>query len=172
MTTDLQGEMLTQVDLQNNIIGTIERGKAHSFGNLIYRTVYVFVKNFKEEILIQKRSGTKDLYPNCWDISVGGHVTYGDSYEESAIREIKEELGIVAEINDLKVVGDVLVILPSSKEFFRVYEYNLKERDKIVLEHKEIAEIKWMSIENIKDSIKTKSLTWYARPIQTIEALY
>lgn len=171
-TTDSQKELLTQVDSQNHVIGPLERGVAHTSNNLSYRTVYVLVKNKNDEILLQKRSSTKDLYPNCWDISVGGHVIYGDDYEETARRELKEELGINTLISDLKVRGDVKVILPRSIEFFRVFEYVLNENNSIKIEKKEVSEITWMTMDSIKESMKAQSIKWYARPIQTIKALY
>lgn len=171
-TTDSQNELLTQVDSQNHVIGPVERGVAHTSNNLCYRTVYVLVKNKNGEILLQKRSHTKDLYPNCWDISVGGHVIYGDDYEETARRELKEELGINTKVGDLKVRGDVQVILPRSREFFRVFEYVLTENDSIKIEKKEVSETTWMTMDSIKESMKAQSIKWYARPIQTIKALY
>ena len=43
---------------------------------------------------MQKRSKTKDLQPGLWAISVSGHVTKGQTYEEAAAREVQEELGV------------------------------------------------------------------------------
>ena len=51
------------------------------------------------EFLLQLRSGEKDNFPNCWDVSVAGHVSAGESIEEGALRELYEELGI--ELTDL-----------------------------------------------------------------------
>jgi len=172
ITTDKQDEILTQVDLQNKVIGPIERGIAHNSHNLIYRTVYILIRNDKDEILIQKRSPTKDLYPNCWDLSVGGHVIYGDSYEQTAVRELEEELGIYTMSDELLLKGQVLVVLPNSREFFNVYEYKLKESDLIISEANEVVETRWVSLASLKESMESKTLEWYERPIQTIQALY
>ena len=131
MTTDPQGELLIQVDENNIVIGSIQRGLAHESSGIFYRTIYVLVINGNDEVLIHKRSETKDLYPNCWDLSVGGHVNYQDSYEETAARELREELGLEVFEEDLLSKGEVLVKLPNSGEFFNVYEYHLKSGDKI-----------------------------------------
>ncbi len=45
------------------------------------------------EWLLQLRSPQKDNFPSCWDVSVAGHVSYGETIEEGALRELKEELG-------------------------------------------------------------------------------
>jgi isopentenyldiphosphate isomerase len=171
-TTDPQDEQLIQVDERNKIVGPVSRGVAHDTIGIFYRTIYVLVKNDKDEVLIQKRSSTKDLFPNCWDISVGGHVKFGKSYVETAVREMYEELGIQAKETDLILKGEVLVKLSKSNEFFNVFEYKLKPNQSITIEDNEISNISWLTIESIKKSMSDKSLVWYARPEQVISALY
>ena len=171
-TTDPQEELLIQVDEKNNIIGSISRQEAHTTPGVFYRTVYILVKNDKNEILIQRRSSTKDLYPNCWDISVGGHVNFGKSYLETAVREIREELGLIVEPGDMKLKGEVLVHLSKSNEYFNVFEYTLKPGEKIEVNAEEIGSTGWAKIEDIKKSMADKSRQWYARPEQVVAALY
>jgi isopentenyldiphosphate isomerase len=130
------------------------------------------VMNDKGEVLIHKRSATKDLYPNCWDLSVGGHVNYKDSYGETAIKEVGEELGLKVSEGDLVLRGEVLVKLPDSGEFFNVFEYHLKPGETISASEEEIDETKWMNIGDIKQSMEDGSLQWYERPLQAIAALY
>jgi len=172
LTTDAQSELITEVDKNNKVIGSISRGVAHNSPDKIYRTVFVVVKDKDNKILLQKRSSTKDLYPECWDLSVGGHVDYGKSYLETAIRELAEELGIVAFENDLKLIGEVLVNLPESNEFFQVFEYYLKPNDTIKIETEEVDKTTWMTIDQIKESMKKERYRWYPRPLQVVAALY
>ncbi|MCF8057288.1 MAG: NUDIX hydrolase YfcD [Desulfocapsa sp.] len=61
---------------------------------LIHRASYILVFNSRKELFLQKRTATKDLYPSCWDVAAGGVVLAGESYEESAARELAEELGV------------------------------------------------------------------------------
>lgn len=171
-TSDPQAELLTQVDEHNQIIGSIGRGEAHNTNGVYYRTIYVLVFNHKNEILLQKRSSTKDLYPNCWDLSVGGHVNYGKSYLETAVREVGEELGLDINESDLIFKGEVLVKLPKSSEYFNVFEYHLKSNQEIIANQEEVNDVKWMTIDEIKKSMIEKTLGWYDRPLQVIKALY
>lgn len=172
VTTDPQEELLTQVDENNNVIGSISRKTAHNSPNVYYRTIYVLVKNDSGEVLIQKRSTTKDLYPNCWDISVGGHVNFNKSYLETAVRELGEELGVKVKPEDLLLKGEVLVRLPKSSEYFNVFEYSLKPGEGIIANLEEIGSTDWMTIEGIKKSMTQKTKQWYPRPEQVISALY
>ena len=74
--------------------GKVEsRDVCHKEG-LWHKAVAVFVVNSKGQVLLQKRSAKKKMWPNMWDITAGGHVDSGEFGFESIIREIKEELVI------------------------------------------------------------------------------
>lgn len=61
---------------------------------LPHRAAYILVFNSEGELFVQKRTGTKDIYPGYYDIAAGGVVLAGESYDQSAERELAEELGI------------------------------------------------------------------------------
>ena len=88
-----QNEIVTIVDENNVAIGAESRFKMRKFG-LIHRANYILVFNTKQKIFIQKRTATKDVYPGFYDAVSGGVVLSGETYLESAQRELEEELGI------------------------------------------------------------------------------
>ena len=171
-TTDPQQELLAEVDKENNVIGSIPRGEAHKSPDKIYRTIAVFVSRDDGKYLWQKRSETKDLYPGCWDFSVGGHVNYGQSYIDTAVRELKEELGLDVNDTELDFKGEILVNLPQSNEFFHVFSYKLKEEDNLKYEEEEISDTQWLTLEEVKQSIESRNVKWYPRPIQILNGLF
>ena len=57
------------------------------------------------QILLQKRSQNKDSFPGKFDTSSAGHIQAGDEPLESALRELKEELGISATPEQLHFAG-------------------------------------------------------------------
>ncbi len=61
---------------------------------LPHRATYIFVLDARDRILVQRRTETKDLFPGYYDLAAGGVVAAGESYEEGAVREAEEELGI------------------------------------------------------------------------------
>lgn len=77
------------------------REECHKKG-LWHRAVYAFIIDDKGNILLQKRSNNKKLWPNMWDVTVGGHVDAGEFGRQALIREVKEELGIEINDNDVK----------------------------------------------------------------------
>ena len=93
-TTDDQSEQFIVVDEQDNILGYKSRYECHHNKSLIHRTVGTAIFNTKNELLLLKRSKTKDLGAGLWDVSSAGHVNKNESYEQAARRELFEELGI------------------------------------------------------------------------------
>lgn len=86
-------EIVEIVDRDNNSIGAVSRRIMRQQG-LIHRASYILVFNRNGELFLQKRTMSKDIYPGFWDLAAGGVVLAGESYEESAKRELREELGV------------------------------------------------------------------------------
>lgn len=58
-----------------------------------HRIVHVLLMDEDGKIACQIRSKHKSFCPGCYSTSVGGHVQFGETPEEAAKREMKEELG-------------------------------------------------------------------------------
>jgi isopentenyl-diphosphate Delta-isomerase len=94
-------ELFDVTDAEDRVIGILPRSVVHT-RNLSHRAVHVFVWNSRGELLVQVRSATKDQYPSCYTSSASGHVTSGDDYDDTAVRELREELGLVAALRPLR----------------------------------------------------------------------
>ena len=86
-------EIVQIVDEENIEIATVSR-RIMREQHLIHRACYIFVFNQTGDLFVQKRTKTKDVYPGYYDVAAGGVVLAEESYEESAERELAEELGI------------------------------------------------------------------------------
>ena len=91
-------EEVAIVDERNREIGRTGRAEMRA-GRLIHRASYVLVFNSGGKLFVQRRTMTKDIYPGYYDVAAGGVVQAGESYEESARRELYEELGIAGELH-------------------------------------------------------------------------
>lgn len=95
-------ELLDVYDAAGKPTGrTIFRGTAPGEGEFLL-VVHVCVFNSRGEMLLQQRQITKDRYPGCWDVSAGGFAKSGESSEAAVVRELREELGLAAEENELE----------------------------------------------------------------------
>ncbi|MBI1863546.1 NUDIX domain-containing protein [Candidatus Microgenomates bacterium] len=97
-TTDEQSELFIVVDRDDNIVGYRTRGECHNDKSLTHRSVSVVLFNDHGEVLLQKRSMTKDTWPGYYTVSASGHVTKGSTYEEAAKREMEEEIGLSTDL--------------------------------------------------------------------------
>ena len=88
-------ERFPVVDENDQLLGDAPRGEVHG-NNLRHRAVHILIFNSLGELFLQKRSRWKDRHPLLWDSSAAGHVEAGEDYDETAVRELKEELGITA----------------------------------------------------------------------------
>ena len=89
----MPNEQFPVVDENDEIRGYASRSEVHG-NNLRHRAVHILVFNRAGDVYLQQRSRWKDRHPLKWDSSAAGHVTAGESYDETARRELKEELGI------------------------------------------------------------------------------
>lgn len=90
----MQPEFFDVVNAADEVIDRRPRAEVHRRG-LLHRAVHVLVFNPYGQVFLQKRARTKDRQPGLWDSSASGHVDAGEDYDTAAVRELREELGIV-----------------------------------------------------------------------------
>lgn len=125
----MSDELIDIVDENLNNIGVATKKLAHATG-LWHFSIHCWVvgtDDSGEWILLQKRAATKDLFPNCLDITAAGHYKSGENPEDG-VREIIEELGISVSFSQLVPLGIKvdLGLAPGilNREFCRVYLLN------------------------------------------------
>jgi isopentenyldiphosphate isomerase len=86
-------ERIAWVDEQDNLLGGLPRAELRARG-LIGRGTFILLFNSAGLLCVHRRTLSKAIYPGYWDVAAGGMVGEGESYAESAARELHEELGI------------------------------------------------------------------------------
>ncbi len=114
-----------------------------------YITVIIFIQNKKGDFLIQKRSLKKD---GKW-ATTGGHPIAGESSKQGIITEVREELGIKINQQNLKLFKTI----KTEDDFVDLY-YLKEDVDikKIKLQKEEVSDSKWASITEINQLIQQK----------------
>jgi 16S rRNA (adenine1518-N6/adenine1519-N6)-dimethyltransferase len=115
---DVHGEIFDIVDADDQVIGQKSRQDVHS-QKLRHRAVHIFLFNAKGEVYLQRRSRWKDVAPLLWDSSAAGHVNAGQDYDQTAPRELQEELGVTAALTLVKLIG---ASPETGHEFVALYE--------------------------------------------------
>jgi len=145
-------EWFDVVDENDCVIGKETRQEVHR-KKLLHRAIHVFVFRADGSLYLQKRSATKDTAPNKWVSSCSGHVDSGEVYEESALRELGEELGIQATPNDLQEIMAVPAVPETGYEFVRLYRIENFEGT-VVPDPEEVAGGTWKKPEEIDEWIR------------------
>jgi isopentenyldiphosphate isomerase len=86
-------EWFDVVNERDEVIRRATRREVHATG-LWHRAVHVMVFDAGGRVFLQKRSMLKDLSPGLWDSSCSGHLDAGEDYDEAAVRELREEIGV------------------------------------------------------------------------------
>jgi len=94
-------EKLIVVDKNDNIIGYDSKANIHEGEGILHRAFSIFIFNDQRELLLQKRSKQKLLWPLFWSNSVCSHPREHENNEIATQRRLKEELGIVTPIEYL-----------------------------------------------------------------------
>lgn len=144
--------LLQIVDANDNPIGPASKEEAIS-GSNFHRISRIMLENPGGKILLQKRT-MNVVFPGLWDHSAAGHVDEGEDYLTAAKREMLEEIGVKTDLEEVayykheeKVDGYVL------RRFNKLYKgtINFTPTD---LGLDEVSEVRWFSLDEIKDLIK------------------
>ncbi|MEM6910935.1 MAG: 16S rRNA (adenine(1518)-N(6)/adenine(1519)-N(6))-dimethyltransferase RsmA [Verrucomicrobiota bacterium] len=111
-------ERFDVVDECDEVTGQATRAEVHAQG-LRHRAVHLLVADPRGRVFLQKRSVLKDRHPGVWDSSAAGHVDAGESYHESASRELEEELGILG--GEWEAVAKLPAEEATGWEFIQLY---------------------------------------------------
>lgn len=94
-------EPLILVDKDDRIVGYKDKAACHRGSGILHRAFSIFIFNEKGQVLMQKRSSQKPLWPLYWSNSCCSHPRKGESYEVATRRRLEEELGFTTDLKFL-----------------------------------------------------------------------
>jgi len=143
--------LIPVVNESDEIIGYKNRDEIQS--NDIYRVSALWITNSQNEILLAKRHHTKKNNPNKWGPAVSGTVEKNETYKVNIIKEANEELGLV------KIKPKIGPKTFNGNQHLHFTQwYSLKINKKIsefTIQENEVEEIKWFTLEVLKQNLKT-----------------
>ena len=131
------------------------------------------------DILLQKRSMEKDSFPGLYDTSSAGHIPAGEEPLPSALRELKEELGIEARPEELAFAGTFHIRyekvfhggLFRDNETASVFVYQgTVDAEALTLQESEVESVAWFDLESVYTEIQT-SRDRFCVPKEGLEVL-
>lgn len=150
----MSDEYLDVVDENDRVIGRDTRKNVHDHYQ-IHRGVHVFVVNERGWILVQRRSLLKDYYPGYLDVSVGGQVISGETYEEAGCRELREELG--CHDGPISFIGAYDAFSSRQREKRQVFVHRCA--GPFTLDFREVAGVEFYSMERVSQLLQVARFT-------------
>jgi len=93
MMQEAAQELVDVLDAEGRTIGVVTRAEMRA-RRLPHRCTYILVFNSRGELFVHLRTATKDVFPSYWDVTIGGVLAAGESFDDGARREAGEELGV------------------------------------------------------------------------------
>ncbi|HEU5157680.1 MAG TPA: NUDIX domain-containing protein [Streptosporangiaceae bacterium] len=138
-----------------------------------HRLTQIVLRDEEGNLLLQKRSARKSLYPGRWTNAASGHVDEGETYEIAAARELTEEIGVSI---PLKVIGKLLLQTRSGdkiiNQFISVFEGCVLRSTEFKLHSEEVSEIRWVTLEELKERIVDSADEFTPAMVKTTRELY
>lgn len=129
--------------------GKIVRGEHLKEGEY-HLAVHIWILNNNNEFLIQRRSNNIKHMPGIW-ATTGGSAISGEDSITSALREVKEELGIDLDNSKMKMLMRV-----KRKEHFAdvwITKHNVS-LDDLDIQVEEVSDVKWITKEELVDMVE------------------
>ena len=154
-------EFIDVLDERRNKVGIVRNRELVYKNGDWHKTVHIWLINSKNELLIQKRAKDKQTFPNLWAISIAGHVISGETSIEAALREIKEEIDVDVNPNDLKHIFTIKRIQEYKNGFLHVHDdvylfkydldlYNTK------IQKEELTDIRFINYKELEEKLINK----------------
>ncbi len=124
---DSSEEILDLVDNNDVVIGTIIRSQVRAQKIMNVRVVNLFLRNSHGQLWIPRRTKEKIAFPLGLDMSMGGLVSAGETYEQGCRRELQEELNMELHDYSVKTLGYLTPYTHQVKAFMYVYEIETDE---------------------------------------------
>ena len=149
-------EKVILVDREDNQVGTMPKLEAHEKA-LLHRAFSVFIFNEKGELMLQRRALHKYHSPGLWTNTCCSHQRVGETNIEAGKRRLFEEMGFSCELEDTfwfiyKATFDN-GLTEHELDHVMIGKYNAEPK----INPDEVAEYKWMTLEDLKTDMKDHS---------------
>lgn len=152
MTARSSDEYLDLVDRNDQVIGRKLRSEVYAGGLTNFRVINAFLRREDGRLWIPRRGPTKRIFPLALDMSVGGHVESGESYDAAFRRETQEELGLDVTQVPYRLVGHFTPHEHGLSAFMRVYE--IRSSDVPNYNREDFVEWIWLTPKEVLDRIE------------------
>ncbi|WP_285748279.1 NUDIX domain-containing protein [Lentzea sp. NBRC 105346] len=137
--------MIAWYSPEGEVVGEVSRVRMRA-ENLWHGCVVIVVRSFDgSRVYVHKRTDTKDIFPGLYDCAAGGVIDAGETPDDAAAREVKEELGVEAPLTPL-----FRTIYVDSDTRYHAWVYEARSEGPFTHQPEEVAWGGWMPFEELK----------------------
>ena len=151
MQNNINDELLDLVDQHDHVIGVLERSQVYAMHHNNFRVINCFISNDIGQLWIPRRAAHKKLFPLALDVSVGGHVVSGETYDEAFVRELYEEVGLRDQQIAYRKIGSMSPHEHGVSAFMHVYHVRYNETPPF--NHDDFIEYYWLYPNEVLEKI-------------------
>lgn len=136
----------------------LPKREVHRHGHFHASThLWLYTKTGK--VVLQLRAAIKPNFPNCWDVSVAGHISSGEDALQTAVREAQEELGITVQSEKLQQIGHFRIDYQHAedyrdREFITIFASEIPDAPlQVTLQEEEVADVMLIPLAQVEAAL-------------------
>lgn len=148
-------DMLVLVDADDKEIGSLGKGECHDGDGALHRAFSLFLFNGHGELLLQRRSAEKRLWPRYWSNTCCSHPRQGESMEMATARRLQQELNTTAALEFIYKFEYQASFADQGSEHELCWVYLGRLVQQAIANEAEIAELRFITASDLHQEIDT-----------------
>jgi len=156
----LDSDLLILVNDQDEVQGSMQKMACHAGDGILHRAFSIFIFNSSGEVLLQRRSAQKHLWPLFWSNSCCSHPRKGEAMENAVHRRLMQELGIKTNLEFLYKFIYKAHYLEIGTEYENCSVWSGRSDDPVAANENEIATWRYVKPKNLQAELETQPDTF------------
>lgn len=144
-----ESDSLILVDEADREVGYMSKARCHDGRGVLHRAFSLLIFNEHGELLLQRRSAAKRLWPHYWSNSCCSHPRRTETMEAAIHRRLYEELGLQCPLHFLFKFQYQAQFDNIGAEHELCSVYVGRSGGRVLIDHEEISDWRWVSPEKL-----------------------
>lgn len=149
-----EAESLILVDEADREVGYMSKARCHEGRGVLHRAFSLLIFNDRGELLLQRRSAAKPLWPQYWSNSCCSHPRRAETMEEAIHRRLYEELGLACPLHFLFKFQYHAQFDGVGAEHELCSVFIGRSSDRVRIDRQEISDWRWVSPEGLAEEMR------------------